>query len=154
MEALRAKLKSRDGASLLLALLFLLVCMMVAASVLMAAVSNAGRARSGREEHQKYLALSSALQLVCGELDGASYCGRYGYEIDPQYEEVGLDPDGNPIKEFKYNIHTYTQREGSFTFSGDGLEKEILPLVNDLDRIFADQFKLRSEERRVGKECM
>lgn len=141
MEALRAKLKSRDGASILLALLFMLVCMMVAASILMAAVSNAGRVRSGREEHQKYLVLSSALQLVCGELDGAAYCGKYNYE---RREE---DEDGDGIGD--YHIHTYTQQKGSFTFNG-GLEEKILPLVNDLDRIFADQFVLDADEQMPG----
>ena len=46
MNTLRKKLHSQRGASILLALLFLLVCMMAAASVLMAAVSNAGKSRS------------------------------------------------------------------------------------------------------------
>ena len=56
-----------SGASILLALLFFLVCAMVGASVLMAAASNAGKSRSSREEQQKYLTLSSAMQLVCDE---------------------------------------------------------------------------------------
>ena len=42
MKKLKGKFHSQSGASAVLALLFLLVCMMVAASVLMAAVSNAG----------------------------------------------------------------------------------------------------------------
>ena len=41
MGSIRGKLRSQRGASILLALLFLLACMMVAASVLMAAASNA-----------------------------------------------------------------------------------------------------------------
>ena len=48
MKTLREKLHSQSGASILLALLFLLVCMMTAASILMAAVSNAGKLRSNR----------------------------------------------------------------------------------------------------------
>ena len=42
--------------------------MMVSASILMAAVSNAGKLRSGQEEQQRYLTLASALRLVCDEL--------------------------------------------------------------------------------------
>ena len=52
MKTLREKLHSQSGASILLALLFLLVCMMAAASVLTAAVSNAGKIRSNYEEQQ------------------------------------------------------------------------------------------------------
>lgn len=77
MERLRKKLSSRRGASILIALLFLLLCMMVAASILMAAASNAGKFRSNREEQQKYLTLSSALRLVCDELEQAEYVGKY-----------------------------------------------------------------------------
>ena len=73
MEQLRRKLKSRRGATILLALALLLLCMMVAASLLTAAVSNAGKVRSNKEEQQKYLVLSSALRLVCGELEKAGY---------------------------------------------------------------------------------
>ena len=77
MKTLNRKLHSQHGASILLALLFLLVCMMAAASVLTAAVSNAGKIRSNYEEQQRYLALSSALRLVAGELEQAEYRGRY-----------------------------------------------------------------------------
>ena len=44
--AISQKLHSQRGASLLLALLFLLLCSMVAASILMAAAANAGKYRS------------------------------------------------------------------------------------------------------------
>ena len=49
MKTLNRKLHSQRGASILLALLFLLACMMVAASVLMAAASNAGKIRSAED---------------------------------------------------------------------------------------------------------
>ena len=75
LECLREKLKSSRGASILMALLFLLVCMMVASSLLMAAVSNAGKLQGGRTEQQKYLTLSSGLRLVCGELEEMAYTG-------------------------------------------------------------------------------
>lgn len=73
MKQLREKLHSQNGASILLALLFLLVCMMAAASILMAAVSNAGKIRSNYEEQQQYLALSSAIRLVSSQLERAAY---------------------------------------------------------------------------------
>ena len=143
MEALRKKWNSSRGASILLALLFLLVCMMVAASLLTAAVSNAGKVRSNKEEQQKYLALSSALRLVCGELEKAEYRGRYKYtSVDP----VAGDPDAEPPVEAKLGERTYTQVPGHFAC---GL-KEVLPLGRDLDALFRGQFTLPSSKQESG----
>ena len=84
----KKKLNSRRGASFLLALLFFLVCGLVASSVLMAASSNAGRSRSSREEHQTYLTISSAVRLLCDELNAAEYRGRYqGLASGDPYED-------------------------------------------------------------------
>lgn len=77
MNRLKEKLKSQDGASLLLSLLVFLLCIMVAASVLAAAVSNAGKAKSSRVEQQRYQTLSSAVGLICGELEKVEYKGKY-----------------------------------------------------------------------------
>lgn len=80
MKAVRQKLKSQQGASILLALLFFLICILVAVSLLMAAVSNAGKIRSNREEHQKHLAVSSALELVCDDFLTVTYTVTYKFE--------------------------------------------------------------------------
>lgn len=77
MNRLKEKLKSQEGASLLLSLLVFLLCIMVAASVLAAAVSNAGKAKSSRVEQQRYQTLSSAVGLICGELEKVEYKGKY-----------------------------------------------------------------------------
>ena len=80
MKRLCKKLHSRSGASILLALLFFLLCMTVAASILTAAASNAGKIQSSYQEQQKYLALSSALRLAAGQLEQAAYEGA-GYKL-------------------------------------------------------------------------
>ena len=103
------KMKTCRGASILMALLFLLVCMLVASSVLMAAASNSGKLRSNQQEQQKYLALSSALRLVCDELTAAEYTGQYEYGITPH---VIYDEDGHGS--IDYYIHTYKQLVGQF----------------------------------------
>ena len=79
MNRLKEKLRSEGGASLLIALLVFLLCVLVAATVLAAAVSNAGRARSNRAEQQRYQTLSSAMRLICGELEKTEYAGKYKY---------------------------------------------------------------------------
>jgi len=107
VERLRKKLSSRRGASILIALLFLLLCMMTAASILTAAASNAGKLRSSREEQQRYLTLSSALRLVCGELERAEYEGKYGTAL---WEETVYVPDpADPLHAIpvKYDHHWY-----------------------------------------------
>lgn len=108
--ALRRKLSSSTGASLLLALLFLLLCSTVAASVLMAAVSNAGKLRSNQEEHQKYLALSSAVSLLCDELNAAEYTGHYLYAetTQPVYDGEGNETGTTTLRYL-------TQQDGSYT---------------------------------------
>lgn len=79
MDRAARKLHSDRGASMVLALVFLLICVTVSSSVLMAAASNGGRARSDRQEQQIYLALSSTLELVADDLRGAVYTGRVTY---------------------------------------------------------------------------
>ena len=158
MEALKRKWNSRRGASILLALLFLLVCMMAGASVLMAAASNAGKLRSNKEEQQKYLTLISALQLLCDELESVKYMGRYTYAVEQQSRAL-VDADGDPLTDAAGNVITvtdttriYTQRTGELQKREDGKLttddwaaashnlQAILPLFNDWDSVFAEQF--------------
>ncbi|NCB62072.1 MAG: hypothetical protein EOM52_00410 [Clostridia bacterium] len=70
---IRAKLHSSSGASMAIALLFLLLCLTVGAVVLTAAASNAGRMSHSRESQQDYLTVSSAARLLRDELEGLTY---------------------------------------------------------------------------------
>lgn len=142
MKRVWKKWNSAQGASILAALLLLLVCMMVAASVLMAAASNAGKLRSNREEHQKYLTLSSALRLVCGEIEGSSYSGQYSYEKKEVMKKVEkTDGEGKVTTELvhDYYIHTYTQADGVYTCGLNDLSSEVLPLRDRLDFLFGEK---------------
>lgn len=85
---------------MVLALVFLLVCVLVGVSVLMAAASNAGRSGSNRQEQQYYLALSSALQLVSDDLQESSYVGK-----------MDFDPNAGGKRQ-------YTAQKGDLTGSG------------------------------------
>lgn len=137
MKKIREKLRSESGASILLALLFFLLCAMVGASVLMAAASNAGKSRSNREEQQKYLTLSSALQLVCDELTAAKYTAQYTYSY--LHHAAEKDDAGNLIKD-AYNDYYYEQINGKFEC---GLSNA-LPLLKELDWLFAQEFNVLS----------
>ncbi len=132
MKRLSEKLSSQSGASILLAMLMFLVCCMVAASILAAAASNAGRMRSGRVEQQKQLALSSAIKLVCGELENAKYTGNYTI-YRWTVETSSMDEWGNQI----YERYFYCkQTEGEYS---DGLAS-LVPLKEELDHAFSRQF--------------
>lgn len=135
---LRKKWKSQEGASILMALLFLLVAVMVSSSVLAAAVSNAGKYSSNRQAQQRYLALSSAVRLICDELARAEYYGKYEYEEIILYGEDEEDGSEGPIEEVEY---CYTQTEGEYRC---GL-KEVLPLREDFDYMFARTFPSAQE---------
>ncbi len=145
MKRIHEKWNSARGASILTALLLLLVCMMVAASVLMAAASNAGKLRSNREEHQKYLTLSSALRLVCGEIEASSYVGRYSYDLeDVQRTVETTDGEGNITTGLvhDYYIHTYAQADGIYICGlndSPGASSDILPLLDRLDFLFGEK---------------
>lgn len=133
MKKIGEKLRSESGASILLALLFFLLCAMVGASVLMAAASNAGKSRSNREEQQKYLTLSSALQLVCDELTAARYTANFDcIKTEPVMKNDGTDDEPNWVLDyFKYY---YEQKTGDYT---EKTLENVLPLRNALDSLFA-----------------
>ena len=63
MQAIRRKLNSQRGASMLMALLLMLVGIMVSAVIISAATSAAVNKRSEKELQQAYLAVSSAAEL-------------------------------------------------------------------------------------------
>ena len=141
MKRLREKLHSQSGMSILLALLMFLVCAMVAASVLGAAASNAGKIRSNQVEHQKYLTLSSAIRLICDELERAEYIGKYQvYEWDTPAE---TNDKGNIIIPAKYYFYV-KQIPGEYS-CGDLTAQ--LPLGKELDAIFGEQFNKLGYEK-------
>lgn len=139
--ALKRKLQSQRGASLLLALLFLALCSLVSATILMAAVSNAGKARSNLREHQSYLALSSAVDLICDEIVRSEYQGRYHYEEEIIETPVEDPETGEETIETTIKYH-FTQREGSCTHKGADTESQLTGLLKkDLDTLFARQIE-------------
>ncbi|MGO5023334.1 hypothetical protein ACTQ4E_09600 [Lawsonibacter sp. LCP25S3_G6] len=139
------KLHSQRGASMLLALLFLLICSMVTASILMAAVANAGKHRSNLEEHQVYLSLSSAVSTLCDELNRCEYRGQY---YSWKYtERTGTDEMGRPIYTTYY---CFQQDTGSYTYREDPTPALGVPfhriLLSDFDTIFRQEAERKLRE--------
>ena len=67
------RLKNNSGATILMALLLILLATAVGAAVLTAAVSAARHLRSDREAQQNYLAVSSAAELIRDSITGQTY---------------------------------------------------------------------------------
>ncbi|RHO55177.1 hypothetical protein DW094_08065 [Ruminococcaceae bacterium AM07-15] len=141
--ALKRKLQSQRGASLLLALLFLALCSLVSATILMAAVSNAGKARSNLREHQSYLALSSAVDLICDEIVRSEYRGKYNYKEKEVVEEMSVkDPETGEETIETTTYYYFTQLEGSCAYKEADTESQLTGLLkNDLDTLFARQIE-------------
>ncbi len=80
------KLKSNRGASIIIALLVLLICVTAGAAALTAAGANAGRYTHMRRDQQRYLAVSSAVKLVRSELAGQSFSATatLNETVDPE----------------------------------------------------------------------
>lgn len=139
--ALKRKLQSQRGASLLLALLFLALCSLVSATILMAAVSNAGKARSNLREHQSYLALSSAVDLICDEIVRSEYQGIYNYREVVEKTPVKDPETGEETIETTIKYY-FTQLEGSCAYKEADTESQLTGLLkNDLDTLFARQIE-------------
>ena len=72
MSALR-KLRSQQGASILLAMVAFLICAMVAASIIAAASANAQKTGGVRASEQSYLTVTSAARLLSDDLIQTGY---------------------------------------------------------------------------------
>ncbi len=73
MKKLRRKLNSENGAVMVIALLFFIVCMLVSAVIVSAAGMNASRIEKRYDEQKAYLAASSAAQLLRENLAGMTF---------------------------------------------------------------------------------
>lgn len=106
MIKLRQKLKSESGASIVIALVFFLLCLTVGAVVLTAASANAGRVKRIEGEQQAYFAVRSAAELLRDEIEGSSFEALYekymsgenapGRLAQPHYTLKGLDEEQLP----------------------------------------------------------
>lgn len=145
--ALKRKLKSQRGASMLLALMFLLICMMVSVSILVASVSNSAKHRSNMEQHQQYMAISSAVSAICDELNRSEYRGQYKYWVE---EEIVNDAEGN----YLYTIYHYFfhQQEGAYQIANTQEEAHLKNiLLPNFDGMFGLEVKRLQETLKQGK---
>lgn len=92
------KLKNNSGATILMALLLILLATAVGAAVLTAAVSAARHLRSDREAQQNYLTVSSAAELIRDSIAGDKY-----ERTMTETHTASTDAEGNTTHEVTYS---------------------------------------------------
>ncbi len=124
---IRKKLREKDGASIFMGLIFLLVCLMVGSVALTASTAAAGKLAQQRENEQDYLTVASAARLLRDRIGAL------------KYEHIYKTENGTPIH--VPNTPTLTASDGP-TGGKVILENE---LINGC-KIFSDHSLTPSEE--------
>lgn len=153
MNKFRDKLKNQSGASMIIALLFFLLCAMIGSSVLMASASNMGKSRSNEEQHQTYLALSSAVRLICDDIANSTYTGKYTYTVTT----TGEGDDKKTTTSLTQQDGTYSGKLSDMILSaldgmtGTGIKNKFETQVNSLNvkNETATDFKFKVQPQDV-----
>lgn len=92
MKQIHKKLSSRKGASIIIALLFFLICATVGAIILAMAQANLSHVKTERENEKDYLALSSAALIVKKRMkNAAGTWGPVSNSHSPDTEAAGVE---------------------------------------------------------------
>ncbi|NLJ69878.1 MAG: hypothetical protein GX328_00240 [Clostridiaceae bacterium] len=88
LSSLKNKIRSKKGATLVFALMALIVCVMISAVIVYTAFSNVGRIKNTQSDEQNYLSVSSAVKLFKDSLEGdsVSYEETYVVTITETYD--------------------------------------------------------------------
>lgn len=142
MERVREKLHSRTGASMLIALLFFLVAMVVGGVVLTAASTNAGRVERNRREQQNYLAVASAAELVKEDIAGepaAAFTAAYRKTVVDTFYPAEYNELGELVSPSYTTRDTSYQFETGETYGAKMENSALMPgLLEELKRIYGD----------------
>lgn len=142
MKLLRKKLNSKRGASIVLALVFFLVCAAIGAVLLTSAMANAGRLSHMKEEQQAYLTLSSAVKLVQQELGDMAYKGEIitiNGDASAAETDTSVTPEESAVSGMVKAWADYIFCEELFEPSGR------FTIISEVDDVEAD-FKMNSTE--------
>lgn len=97
MQRIKAKLNSKRGVSLMMALLLFLMCALSGAAAITAAGSNIGRYSYMREYQQEYLSVSSAAKLLKTQFEKGTGNISADCSSGSAVEELGSILTTNPV---------------------------------------------------------
>lgn len=96
MNVIRNKLRAKDGMSIFMGLMFLLVALMVGAVVLAASTASAGKLAELKKNEQDYLNVASAARMVRDRICALTYTCRKEWVNDIlTSNETKLEPSDN-----------------------------------------------------------
>ena len=132
--SLKNKVRSNKGATMVFALVALILCVMISAVVIYTAFSNVGRVKKTQSEEQNYLSVSSAVMLFKDSLEGDSV----SYEetrvstttiiCNENWEPIDPTP-GEPTLNTTFDNYAYN-------------DADALPLNNFLNQVFEEWAKM------------
>ncbi len=132
MQAFKNKLKDKRGVTLLYALVFFLIAGVIGTIVLASAAANMGRFSHKRAVEQSYLSVSSAAELLKGDLEGLTFTDSYRkYRADSV--PMKLD-DREGILEKLAAKDEFKLSDERFTVSGESAASVIAGFAGELVR--------------------
>lgn len=149
MKRVFRKLHTQSGASLLVALVFFLVCAMVAAVIMGSATTNTLKIKQRKEEKQVYNSVSSAAKFLRDtmntvSMEGSESAVHYGcndYAPDQYHVLIGLSPEQEADTE---DVMPVTAKQSGETVENDAL---IDLLRQGVQKVYQSRLELAADEK-------
>lgn len=140
---LRNRIRSNSGATILLALLFFLLCAMAGSIILSAGSAAAGRISGLKESEQAFYSVTSAAQVMRDEIEGQEF---QAYTEDGGKPIYTVEPDSKIAKILMSAVKAVyednqSKAEATFTIRPQDSQKNVLGTVT-ANLIMTDDYKI------------
>lgn len=127
MSLIKRKLGSKAGASMLLALVFLMFCLFIGGSVLAAATANGSRVAHLKNDQQDYLSQRSAMLLMADMLTGED-----GKELQVIITERLVEKEGSdPVHTITFSTPSVKKPSPTSALPANFLQKVMFEVIVD-----------------------
>ncbi|HCU08200.1 MAG TPA: hypothetical protein DF480_04430 [Clostridiales bacterium] len=144
MKAVKEKIKSNNGATVVMALGYLLLCITIGGIILSAGSAAIGQTRHLRDEEQDYMTVYSAAELIRSEMAGGSFVEEYVtithdrpcdvFETSPQRS---LEPPANALADKLESLYDDPSAQETFLIQAPelGLEDVTVRVSMNAERV-------------------
>ncbi len=137
MKGFIKKLSGKKGASMILALLIVLISTFAGAGVITMAATNMGRYAHDTDDQQAYYSVTSAAILIRDTFAKAQYTSQnaeYKYESKWEYTAAGGDDNATGVHQLTEYYTLTFNGSGSFELTGDNVFGETI--ASHMDKVF------------------